>query len=200
MTTIDLATAAIPRRTPGQAVAELTRALSAARERGRLGAAIELHILRCLAHVRRGDPGEALADLERALALGEPEGYARIFLDEGQPVQMLLAQWLAHANPGPLRDYAVHLVSQFDAEPQAAAAQQPAPAARPQQALIEPLSRRELEVLRLIALGKTNPEIARQLVVAPGTVKAHAAHIYTKLDVSNRTQAVARARQLGLLP
>ena len=68
------------------------------------------------------------------------------------------------------------------------------------QALVEPLSRRELEVLHLIALGRTNKEIAQQLVVAQGTVKAHAAHIYRKLDVANRTEAVARARQLGLLP
>ena len=62
------------------------------------------------------------------------------------------------------------------------------------------MSQRELEVLQLIALGRTNPEIARQLVVAPGTVKAHTASIYRKLDVANRTEAVARARQLGLLP
>ena len=65
--------------------------------------------------------------------------------------------------------------------------------------LVEPLSERELEVLHLIALGKTNQEIARQLVVARGTIKAHAASIYRKLDVANRTEAVARARQLGIL-
>ena len=65
--------------------------------------------------------------------------------------------------------------------------------------LIEPLSGRELEVLQLIALGKTNQEIARQLIVSPGTVKAHTASIYRKLDVANRTEAVARARQLGIL-
>jgi LuxR family maltose regulon positive regulatory protein len=66
--------------------------------------------------------------------------------------------------------------------------------------LIEPLSERELEVLHLIALGRTNPEIARQLIVAPGTVKAHTASIYRKLDVANRTEAARRARQLGILP
>jgi LuxR family maltose regulon positive regulatory protein len=69
----------------------------------------------------------------------------------------------------------------------------------PGQALIEPLSQRELEVLHIMALGKTNKEIARQLVIAPGTVKAHTASIYRKLDVANRTEAVARARQLDLL-
>ena len=66
--------------------------------------------------------------------------------------------------------------------------------------LVEPLSRRELEVLHLIALGKTNQEIAEQLIVSRGTVKAHTANIYRKLDVANRTEAVARARQLGMLP
>jgi LuxR family maltose regulon positive regulatory protein len=66
--------------------------------------------------------------------------------------------------------------------------------------LVEPLSQRELEVLHLMALGRTNPEIARQLIVSPGTVKAHTASIYRKLDVANRTEAVARARQLGILP
>ena len=69
-----------------------------------------------------------------------------------------------------------------------------------EQALVEPLSPRELEVLHLIALGKTNKQIARQLIVAPGTVKANTSSIYGKLDVANRTEAVARARQLGLLP
>jgi LuxR family maltose regulon positive regulatory protein len=109
-------------------------------------------------------------------------------------MQALLALWLSRAGAGPLREYALDLLAQFDAEPRVARPVEPS-----EQALVEPLSARELEVLHLIALGKTNPEIAEQLVVAPGTVKAHASHIYTKLDVTNRTEAVARARQLGLL-
>ena len=129
----------------------------------------------------------------------------RIFLDEGQPMQMLLAQWLAHAGTSPLRDYAIHLLSQFDAEPHVvtAAQEKVSPTgdhlAGAGQALVEPLSQRELEVLQLIALGSTNQEIARQLIVSPGTIKAHTASIYRKLDVANRTEAVARARQLGIL-
>ena len=121
-------------------------------------------------------------------------------------MQMLLAQWLAHAGAGPLRDYAIHLLSQFDAEPHMVTAAQEKvsptgdPSASSGQALVEPLSQRELEVLHLIALGRTNQEIARQLIVSPGTVKAHTASIYRKLDVANRTEAVARARQLGILP
>jgi DNA-binding NarL/FixJ family response regulator len=110
------------------------------------------------------------------------------------------------------------LLSQFDAEPHGitAAPEKVSPAGdpsassgqvlaelqvRPAKAmLVEPLSQREMEVLHLIALGRTNPEIARQLIVSPGTVKAHTASIYRKLDVANRTEAAARARQLGILP
>jgi LuxR family maltose regulon positive regulatory protein len=181
-----------------EVVAHLTRSLTAAEGRGWLGVAIELYILRSLALVRQGATQGAEADLERALALAEPEGYVRIFLDEGQPMQMLLAQWLVHADSSPLRDCATYLLSQFDAEPQAIAAiQEKDPSTG---GLIEPLSQREMEVLHLIALGRTNKEIARQLIVAPGTVKAHTSSIYRKLDVANRTEAAARARQLGILP
>jgi LuxR family maltose regulon positive regulatory protein len=140
----------------------------------------------------------ALTALEEALRLAKPGGYARVFLDEGRPMQSLLAQWLARTSAGPVRDYAAHLLSQLDAELRiSTAAQQKA---SPAGSLVEPLSERELEVLHLMALGRTNQEIARQLVVARGTVKAHTASIYRKLDVANRTAAVARARQLGLLP
>jgi LuxR family maltose regulon positive regulatory protein len=198
--------ARIGRCAPEEAVADLARSLAAAEKAGRWGAAIELRVLRGLAHARRGDRRGARADLERALALAEPEGYARVFMDEGPPAQGLLARWVAQAGPGPLRDYALRLLAQFGAERPAPLAGVPAAghAARPAesapQAPVEPLSERELEVLALIALGRTNPQIARQLVVAPGTVKAHASHIYRKLDVTNRTEAVARARQLGLIP
>jgi ATP/maltotriose-dependent transcriptional regulator MalT len=121
-------------------------------------------------------------------------------------MQMLIAQWLARASANHLRDYAMRLLSHFDAEPRAVAAAQERlspvgdPLARSEQALVEPLSHRELEVLQIMALGRTNQEIARQLFVAPGTIKAHTSSIYRKLDVANRTEAVARARQLGILP
>lgn len=133
-------------------------------------------------------------------------------------MQKLLTRWLERAGPGSQRRYAAHLLSQFDAEPQTTPAVRgtvPSPAdlpAGPLQApdtlqarsaeltLVDPLSPREVEVLQLIALGKTNQEIARQLIVAPGTVKAHTSSIYSKLDAANRTEAVARARQLGILP
>jgi LuxR family maltose regulon positive regulatory protein len=147
-----------------------------------------------------------LADLTTSLALAEPEGYVRIFLDEGPPMQRLLVKALSHVDAGSLRGYASRLLSQFNAAPHGvmAAPEKGSPAAdraaSSVQALIEPLSQRELEVLHLVALGRTNQEIAQQLIVAPGTVKAHTASIYRKLDVANRTEAAARARQLGLLP
>ena len=144
-----------------------------------------------------GDSEHAMLALKKCLTLAEPEGYVRVFLDEGQPMQMLLAQWLAHLGPGPLRDYAVRLLSAFDAEPQPPASQEKVP---PTGELVQQLSQRELEVLHLMSLGKTNQEIAQQLIVSPGTVKAHTASIYRKLDVVNRTEAVARARDLGILP
>ena len=198
----------------GEAIARLTQSLAAAEASGRFGVALEMRILRSLALMRQGDLPGAQADLECALALAESEGYARIFLDEGQPMQMLLTQWLAHASAGPLRDYTIHLLTHFATEPQAdtATPEKVSPIGDPStshgvsqvgpigQALVEPLSQRELEVLQLIALGKTNQEVARQLIVSPGTVKAHTASIYRKLDVANRTEAVARARQFGILP
>jgi LuxR family maltose regulon positive regulatory protein len=183
---------------PGEAVTSLSSSLSTAEAAERLGVALELRILRSLALARQGHPQEAYTDLERALAIAEPEGYVRIFLDEGQPIQRLLAQWLAHADRGILRDYAIHLLSHFDAEPATAVITQER--TTPTGDLVEPLSPRELEILHLIALGSTNKEIAQQLVIATGTVKAHTSSIYRKLDVTNRTEAVARARQLSILP
>jgi LuxR family maltose regulon positive regulatory protein len=190
---------------PDEAIRLLTCLEESARSGGRQGRLIEIIILKALALQTVGDSTQADIALKKSLALAKPEGYVRVFLDEGRPMQMLLAQWLAHASSGPLRDYAIHLLSQFDAEQHVGTAAQakvsPAgdPSAISGQALIEPLSQRELEVLHLIALGRTNQEIAQQLIIAPGTVKAHTASIYRKLDVANRTEAVARARQLGIL-
>ncbi|MBN1248275.1 MAG: hypothetical protein JXC32_11500 [Anaerolineae bacterium] len=193
----------LAQREPAQSLPRLTSALNGAKTRGRSGVAIELHILRSLAYARSGDAPSAKADLARALALAEPEGYVRIFLDEGQPMQRLLTQWLATAEAGPPQGYASHLLSQFIAESPVTspARQESSPSRGPDEpeALLEPLSQRELEVLQLIALGKTNRGIAQQLFIAPGTVKAHTSHIYQKLNVANRTEAVARARQLGIL-
>jgi DNA-binding NarL/FixJ family response regulator len=104
-----------------------------------------------------------------------------------------------------LREYALYLLSKFDAEPHKRPAVQgrTAPAGeaqvRSEHGLVEALTERELEVLHLVALGQTNQEIARQLIVSPGTVKAHTSSIYRKLMAANRTEAVARARGLGII-
>lgn len=195
----------IAQNKPNEAIGLLSHLDEIARSAGRMGRVIEITLLKALALQKIGDRDQALLALAKCLTLAEPEGYLRVFLDEGRPMQMLLSQWLTHASSAPLRDYAIHLLSQFGAEAHAipaaweiisSADHQPASLAR---ALVEPLSRRELEVLHLLALGKTNQEIARQLIVSPGTIKAHTASIYRKLDVANRTEAAARARQLGLL-
>lgn len=206
LTHITQARVYIAQNEPHEAISLLSHVEETARSAGRMGRVIEILLLQALALREMGDSEHGLLALTKCLTLGEPQGYVRVFLDEGRPMQMLLAQWLAHASAGPLRDYAIRLLSHFDAEPHAVAAVQekasPAgdPSASSGQALVEPLSQRELEVLHLIALGRTNQEIAQQLIVAPGTVKAHTSSIYRKLDVANRTEAVARARELGILP
>jgi LuxR family maltose regulon positive regulatory protein len=159
---------------------------------------IKIDLLMACALAGQNQMPRAFQLLETGLSQAEPGGFIRVFLDIGQPMQSLLARWLAHSGPGRERDYAIHLLSKFEAEPHfIAAVQEKVPQTGK---LVEPLSPRELEVLHLMALGRSNQEIARQLTVAPGTVKAHTASIYRKLDVANRTEAVARARQLGILP
>jgi len=180
------------------AIGLLSHLEETARSCGRMGRLIEILLLKALAMQKLGEPAHALAILTESLALAEPEGYLRIFLDEGQLMQMLLAQWLSHADTGSLRDFAIQLLTQFEAEPHVGTTAQGK--ISPAGDLVEPLSQRELEVLHLIAVGRTNQEIARQLIVSLGTVKAHTASIYRKLDVANRTEAVAHARQLGILP
>ena len=111
-----------------------------------------------------------------------------MFLDEGAPMMELLRQ---AGSRGVAPQYVSKLLSEFDRIPRTAPI--------PKQPLIEPLSERELQVLRLVAAGKSNLEIAAELVLAVGTVKAHNSNIYGKLGVRSRTQAVARARELNLL-
>ncbi len=198
LTNIARARVLIALNRPDEAIELLSYLEETARAAGRVGRVIEILLLKALALRETGNSEQAILAMTKCLRLAEPEGYVRLFLDEGQPVRLLLAQWLAHAGAGSVRDYAVQLLTHFDAEPHEVAAAQEE--VSPTGDLLEPLSERELEVLHLIAMGRTNREIARQLIVAPGTVKAHAASIYRKLDVANRTEAVSRARQLGILP
>jgi len=188
-----------------EAVRLLSSLDASAQAGGRSGRRIEILTLQALALHKSGDLTQALVVLEKSLALAESEQYIRVYLDNGQPMRLLLTEWLLRAGEGPLRDYVDFLLSQFEAESNRGRVAQTenSPAddslARSEQALVEPLSPRELEVLHLMALGLTNKKIAEQLIVAPGTIKAHAASIYRKLEVANRTEAVARARQLDIL-
>jgi LuxR family maltose regulon positive regulatory protein len=169
-----------------------------ARSCERHGRLIEILTLKALAFQAAGEMTQADSDLSKCLALASPEGYKRVFLDEGQPMRALLIRWLAHSGAAPDRDYAAHLIPHL--EPQHTVSLSVQEKSHIDEYMVEPLSPREVEVLRLIALGRTNQEIAWELVVSPGTVKAHTSSIYRKLYVANRTEAVARARQMSILP
>ena len=153
----------------------------------------------------QGDTATALVSLARALALAEPEGYVRVFVDEGAPMAALLAQVARHH--APVAEYAASLLAafpSFELSPKgfdADAEKMPTYTSQlvTPNVLVEPLSERELEVLRLLTEGRDNAEIARALVVAVSTIKSHVNHIFSKLGVGNRLEAVLRARQLNLL-
>jgi LuxR family maltose regulon positive regulatory protein len=195
-----------PRRAPlGWALGPLERLHARAATQARTGSLIEIQALQALARSADGDQPGALTALAEALALAAPEGYLRVFVDEGPPMAALLRQLLAgrrqeaSAAAAPPRDHLACLVAAFE--------QAGLPVRHPVRhggvvvaGLVEPLSPRELEVLRLLATGATNRAIAKQLVVTLDTVKRHISHLFSKLEVANRTQAVARARELGLLP
>ncbi|MEA2602916.1 MAG: hypothetical protein QOF89_3908 [Acidobacteriota bacterium] len=177
-------------------LAELRRRAEAARW-GR--SVIEASCIEALGHHARGDRAAALAAVRRALSLAEPEGFVRIFVGEGTAMAELVAQVTQAAPATVSTEYAQRLLAAFR---EAAVAPAPfpipiAPATRP--ATAESLSERELEVLRLIASGLTNAETGRKLFIAPSTVKKHLENIYDKLSTRSRTQAIARAREIGLL-
>jgi LuxR family maltose regulon positive regulatory protein len=184
-----------------EALGLLERLLQAAQAGGRLGSALEILVLQALAHQMQGDRLAALGSLERALTLAEPEGYVRLFLDEGTP----MAQLLRDAATRRIRpDYTGKLLAGFDAEqPLSANESRPSDGqvatTQTSQPLIEPLSQRELEVLRLFATELSGPEIARELVIGLSTVRTHTKSIYSKLNVTNRREAVQRATELDLI-
>lgn len=153
---------------------------------------LKVMVLQAVAHYAHGEKDEAVQLLADALALAEPEGLVRTFLDEGLPMGRLLSEAAAR---GIMPDYVATLLAAFGAE----ARKKEKPSSPPAQPLIEPLSQRELEVLQLIAQGLSNREIGERLCLALSTVKGHSRIIFDKLQVQRRTEAVARARELGLL-
>jgi LuxR family transcriptional regulator, maltose regulon positive regulatory protein len=175
-------------RSAHEAARLLERLLLAAEAGGRTGRVIEILVLRALAHQALGDIPAALGFLDRAVTLAEPEGYVRVFADEGPPMASLLR---AAAKQGTRRDYARRLL---------AAVSETERHGPVRQALIEPLSERELDVLRLLGSELDGPAIARELMVSLNTMRTHTKNIYAKLAVTNRRAAVRRAAELDLLP
>ena len=184
-----------------EALDSLDRLLEDAVSDDRTAHEIELLILRALALNGRGDTEGALHSLKRALALAEPEGFVRLFVDEGPPMAALLERLIRKSHDDGTYSvapdgYAGSLLEHFalEAPPSSNGGSRRSPAPG-----FEPLSEREIEVLELVAAGLSNAEIAGELYLSVGTVKAHVHHIFGKLLVRNRSQAVARARELRLL-
>jgi LuxR family transcriptional regulator, maltose regulon positive regulatory protein len=189
---------------PGPALTLLGRLHAAAAAQGRTGSVIEIQALQALALAAAGDGNAAVDTLAQALMLGCSQGYVRVFADEGAPMAALLGRLVAAqkadhaaARGVPLGCLA-RLLRAFGEPPAAAGARQHAAAAVP--GLVEQLTPRELEILALLAAGTPNPRIAEQLVVSLDTVKKHVSHLLGKLGAANRTEAVTRARELGLIP
>ena len=180
----------------------LDRLQQAAEAGGRMGSVIEIGVLQALAHQAQGHLSPALVAMERALRLAESEDYVRIFVDEGLPMDQLLREVAAR---GVMPAYMGKLLAAFGTEKQERvdnpthAQLAPSPSTPATQSLIEPLSPREVEVLQLIAQGLSNQEISTKLFLALSTVKGHNRVIFDKLQVERRTEAVAKARALGLV-
>lgn len=166
----------------------LNRLLAAEHASGRMWSVIKIFMLQALALQAMGEIDKAVSTLEQALSLAEPERFIRTFVDEGEIMESLLRHALSQ---GIAPDYITMLLAAMQETEEISQTKD--------QPLIDPLSERELEVLRLIAAGLSNQEIAQQLVIALSTVKSHINHIYGKLNVNSRTQAVARAQALDLL-
>jgi LuxR family maltose regulon positive regulatory protein len=177
---------------PDQALTLVARLLPRLEAAGAMGSAIEALVLQARAFQAQADEAQALTALERALSLAEPEGYVHTFVKEGQPMARLLRQAVAR---GIAADYAGKLLAELEEETE----YRPHTPKPPLPSTIEPLSDRELEVLRLLGSNLAIREIADELYIAVSTVRSHVKSIYGKLDVHSRMEAVARAQELGLL-
>jgi len=171
----------------------LDRLYAAAEAAERAGSLIEIRLLQALAYDAQGRPPQALETLAQALGLApEPASYARLFLDEGAPMLSLLR----HAKAAGVGGDQVQRLLNLAVAPAGVA---PEPGQRQSASSADPLSDRELQVLRLLDSELTGPQIARELFVSHNTVRTHTKHIFTKLDVTNRRAAVLRARERGLI-
>jgi LuxR family maltose regulon positive regulatory protein len=178
-----------------EAIGLLQQLIDLAETGGRTPRVIEILMLQALAFQAGGDTIRAMDALEQALTLAEPEGFIRIFVDEGPPMARLLYEAL---DRGIAPDYVRRLLQAFPLEEPKQV--DPSESQVFESGYIEPLSEREIEVLQFIAEGLTNPEIATKLFLSLHTVKTHTRNIYSKLNAHNRTEAVARARAVGILP
>jgi LuxR family maltose regulon positive regulatory protein len=189
---------------PGKALALLDRLLAQAVAQDRMGSVIEIQALRALAQEAGGDEPAAVTTLAEALTLAGPRGYVRVFADEGPPMRALLGRIVAAYRAGQPSARAIpfsHLarvVQAFDGKRAVPGSAPAAAAGLP--GLIDPLTGRELQVLAMLAAGEPNQAIANELFVTLFTVKKHVSHLLGKLGAANRTEAVARARDLGLIP
>ncbi len=192
-----------------QAMGLLERLLHAAEAQRRTGSVIEILVVQALGHQVQGDLPLALVSLERALRLAEPEGYVRLFVDEGEPMRLLIADCRSQIEKRLLSSrsesderllaYLDRLLTIFPVGAKADLSLQSKISSLHSKILVEPLSERELEVLKLLRTELSGPEIASQLVISPNTFRTHTKNIFSKLGVNNRRAAIHRAEELDLI-
>ncbi len=191
---------------PTKALAVLDQVQAQMQQRGRIGRLIEIDALRALAFQAQGELASAVVALERALTRAEPEGYVRLFVDEGEPMRLLILDCRIQISELPrhkLMDTLRRLLAYIDrllaAFGDTCISSDQSKIGHPRPEMVEPLSEREMQVLRLLTSGLSAAEIAEELIVSVSTVRSHIKNIYAKLDVHSRYQAVARAKEKSLL-
>jgi LuxR family maltose regulon positive regulatory protein len=177
-----------------KALDQINELIPRAEQMKRFGNVIDALVLKAVVYFSNNQRQEAQDALQKALALAEPEQYCRIFIDKGEPIRQLLLTLQQTNQPPNLQTYITQLLAAFESPVSSRQSSIIYP-----QSSIDPLSERELEVLQLIVAGYTNRQIADQLFVAQSTIKTHINNIYSKLDVSSRSEAITRAQELRLI-